>query len=221
MLQTIRLRGSAKTLFPYNFYQDTLAAAAVEFAVKDLFPRAEIQAASANRHHHFPAHHLALEMRIGIILARQIVPVLRKRLVGRKRLQPFFVIVMKAGFVVIDEDRGGDVHSIYKRQALGDAAFLQAGVDLIRDFDEAAPGRHLEPQLLAIAFHIKVRPEKRTLLLLGSCCGYRDLFGPGLTSERHTEAEHTLAGALFFEIPAARMQQIMDRYHPQQAFVVG
>jgi hypothetical protein len=45
---------------------------------------------------------------------------------------------------------------IDQQQALLDAAFLQAAVDLTGDVDEGAPGGHLEPQLLALSFHLKL-----------------------------------------------------------------
>jgi hypothetical protein len=44
---------------------------------------------------------------------------------------------------------------IDQHQALLDTAFLQSAVDLAGDVDEGAPGGHLEPQLLAVAFHLK------------------------------------------------------------------
>ena len=60
---------------------------------------------------------------------------------------------MQAGLVVVDEDRGGDVHGVDEDEPLADAALAEAGLDLGGDVDEAAPGGDVEPELLAEAFH--------------------------------------------------------------------
>src|SRR5574341_2188657 len=48
----------------------------VELPVEDLLPRAKIEPASGDRHHHFPSHHLALQVRVGVVLAGVVVAVL-------------------------------------------------------------------------------------------------------------------------------------------------
>src|SRR5438046_515848 len=45
-------------LFSNDFHQHAFAPPAVEFTVKDLLPRPEIQLAVRDRHHNFPPHHL-------------------------------------------------------------------------------------------------------------------------------------------------------------------
>lgn len=49
-------------------------------------------------------------MGVGVILAGSIVPVLRDWLVRSKLLKPGIVILVQAGFVVVDENGGGDMH---------------------------------------------------------------------------------------------------------------
>jgi len=58
-----------------DFHEGAFAAAAVEFAVEDLFPRAEIEFAFGNGDDDFAAHDLALEMGVGVIFAGAIVTV--------------------------------------------------------------------------------------------------------------------------------------------------
>ncbi len=43
--------------------------AAVEFAVEDLFPRAEVEFVGGDRDHNFTAHNLPFEMRVGVVFA--------------------------------------------------------------------------------------------------------------------------------------------------------
>src|ERR1051325_7487143 len=63
-----------------NLHQHSLLAAPVELAVEDLLPRPEIELAFAHRDHHLATHHLALHVRVGIVLASPVVHILRDRL---------------------------------------------------------------------------------------------------------------------------------------------
>jgi hypothetical protein len=53
--------------------QHPLPPPAIEFAVKDPFPRAKIELAVGHRNHHFAAHHLPLQVRIGIVFTGTVV----------------------------------------------------------------------------------------------------------------------------------------------------
>jgi hypothetical protein len=79
--------------FSDDLNQHPFSTAAVEFAIEDLFPGAEIQFAFGDRGDDLAAHDLALEVSIRIILAGPIVLILRGRRVGRQFLEPNFVIV--------------------------------------------------------------------------------------------------------------------------------
>ena len=63
-------------LFADNFYQNPFAPAAVEFAVENLFPRAEIQFPFRDRHDDFAAHDLAFQVRVSVVFAGAVVMVL-------------------------------------------------------------------------------------------------------------------------------------------------
>ena len=95
-----------------NLYQNAFSAAAVKFAVEDLFPWAEIEFAFGDGDDDFAAHDLALQVGVGVIFAGAIVPVGAGRLVWREFFQPDFVVVMEPAFVVVDEHRRGDVHGV-------------------------------------------------------------------------------------------------------------
>ena len=53
-------------------------------------------------------------------------------------LQPVVEVPVQAGFVVVDEDRGRDVHGVDQAEPLPDAAFAQAVLDLGSDVEIAA-----------------------------------------------------------------------------------
>jgi hypothetical protein len=60
---------------------------------------------------------LPLHVRIGIVLAGVVVAILLKGLMRRQLLEPYAVIVVQAGFVVIDKHRGRNMHGIDQRQS--------------------------------------------------------------------------------------------------------
>ena len=68
-------------LFSDDLHESAFPAATIKFAVKNLLPRAEVQFAFRDCYHNPTAHHLTLQMRIGVVLACPIMVVLRDRFV--------------------------------------------------------------------------------------------------------------------------------------------
>src|SRR5579885_373066 len=64
-----RPRGGGRDSFADDLDQHPLAPPAVELAVENLFPGTEIELALRDGHHHLAAHDLALQMRVGVVLA--------------------------------------------------------------------------------------------------------------------------------------------------------
>jgi hypothetical protein len=89
---------------------------------------------------------------VGIILT-DIVPVTGHRFVGSYFFQPDIIIMMQAGFIVIDENRRGYMHGVAQNQALFDAALPQTFFNFRGYVDKGAPGGDLKPQFFAVAFH--------------------------------------------------------------------
>ena len=85
---------------------------------------------------------------------QELQEVLADWLMRGQSLQPFFVVVRQSGFVVVDKDRSRYVHGVDERQPFADAALKQARFNIGSDVDEGPPGGHLEPEFLAIAFHV-------------------------------------------------------------------
>src|SRR5215467_27854 len=78
---------------PNHLHQHALRPLPIELAVEDLLPWAEIEFAIRYGDDDFPAHDLALVMRVGIVLARAIVRVpLRRRVERCKFLEPAAIV---------------------------------------------------------------------------------------------------------------------------------
>src|SRR5262245_13547187 len=141
------------TLFSDNLYQHPFSPPAVELAVENLLPRTKIELALGNGDDNFAPHHLSFHVRIGIVFAGIVVAILLDRFVGRYFFQPDAVIVMEAGFVVIDKHRRGNVHGIDKHKPFFHTALAKTVFYLRRDIDEGYPCRRIKPDFFAIAFH--------------------------------------------------------------------
>ena len=100
-----RLERWLVSLFPDDLHQHPLRPAAVELAVEDLLPRAEVELALGDGHDDLPAHDLPLHVGVGVVLAGAVVVVGFGRRVERGQLlQPLLVVVVQARLVVVDED---------------------------------------------------------------------------------------------------------------------
>ena len=71
-----------------------------------------------NGNHHFAAHDLAFHVGVRVVFARPVVMVdITGSIERREFLQPFLIIMMQAGFVVVDEDRCGAVRRFLVKYA--------------------------------------------------------------------------------------------------------
>ena len=132
--------------------QHPLAPPPVELAVEDFLPRAEVEIAARDRDNHLPPHHLALQVRVPVVLSRTVVEILRYRLVGRELLQPTFIIFVEAALIVVDEDGRSDMHRVTEQYSFVDSAHFQACLHLRRDVDVRPPGGDVEPKFFSVAF---------------------------------------------------------------------
>ena len=128
---------------PNNLHQHPFPPHSIKFPVKDLFPGSKVQLSVGNRNHDFSSHDLPFHVCIGIVFV-SIVPVLAVRFFGSKFFEPLFEVGVEAGFVVVDEDTGGDVHGVAEQEAFADAGFFETGFDLESDVEEVAAVRGLK-----------------------------------------------------------------------------
>jgi len=157
------MASGSSVLLANDLEKHSLAPAAIEFAVEDLLPGAEVKFASSYGNYHFTAHDLPLHVSVGIVFASVVVAILVDRFVGSEFFKPCRVVAMESSFVVVYEHGSGDVHRIDKNEPLPDAAFMKALFDLSRDVDEGCASWDVEPQLLSITFQA-VSPSSLRLL---------------------------------------------------------
>src|SRR5262249_44805365 len=83
-----------------------------------------------------------------------VVPVAGGRRVERgQALQPRLVVLVQPGLVVVDEDRGGDVHGVAEDQALRYPTLAEGRLDLRGDVHEGHPRRQVKRQVLGDRLH--------------------------------------------------------------------
>src|SRR5690606_7514904 len=88
-----------RALLPDDLDEHALTTKAIELAIEDLLPRAEIQPASRDGDDHFAPHDGPLQMGVRIVLV-PIVLVLAVRFLWREMLEPFLKIAVQPALVV-------------------------------------------------------------------------------------------------------------------------
>src|SRR5262249_53652244 len=97
---------------------------------------------------------LALVVRVAVVLAGAVVVVPgRAGVEGGQPLQPALVVLVQAGLVVVDEDRGRDVHGVDQAQALAHAAFGHHLLHLGGDVHEVHAGRNVHGEVHGVRLH--------------------------------------------------------------------
>ena len=138
----------ASLLLTNNLYKHSLAAVPVELPVKDLFPWAEVEFAFGDGDDDFAAHDLAFEVGVGIVFAGAVVMILGSGSVRGEFFEPDLVIVVEAGFVVVDENRCGYVHRVDEDKPFFDAAFFDEVFDGAGNVDETDPIGNFKGEIL-------------------------------------------------------------------------
>src|SRR5262249_38517814 len=73
--------------------------------------------------------------------------------VRREFLEPDFVILEEARFIIVDEHGGGDVHGVDEAQPFLDATFAHQFLDGVRDVHKFAAAGNLKPKMFRKRFH--------------------------------------------------------------------
>lgn len=140
-------------LFTNNFHENAFSSQSVEFSVKDLLPRTEIQLSFCHGDDDLPTHDGTFEMGVGIVLTGSIVQIKGMRLFRCQVFEPLFEVSMQTAFIVINENAGGDVHRIDEAKPFRNFAFDEAFFHLAGDVAKHATAGYVEPKFLAIRFH--------------------------------------------------------------------
>jgi hypothetical protein len=147
------ISSGSRTLLADDFDEGAFSAAAIEFAVENLFPRPEVEFAVGDGDDNFAAHDLAFKMGIGIVLAGAVVAILGSWRMRRKFFEPDLIIVKQAFLGVVNENGGGDVHGVDEAKALADAAFADQFLNRRCDVHESPAIGNFKPQLLGERLH--------------------------------------------------------------------
>lgn len=129
----------------------SLVALAVELGVEDALPGPQIELAFCDWQRHRLVHQQTLQMRIAIVLSRLMMFIVLAE--GRQLLKPLVDVLNESRFVVIDVDRGGDVHGRDEGQPLLHSTFCDRRFDLRRDVDVVAMLLGVKFEVLGMRLH--------------------------------------------------------------------
>ena len=117
-----------------DLHEHPLRPAAVELAVEDLLPRAEVELPLRDRDHDLAAHHLPLHVGVGVVLAGAVVVVdVRIGIERGELLELDAEVVMQSAVVVVDEEAPRDVHRVHEARSVTPCRSSLAGVvDAVR-----------------------------------------------------------------------------------------
>lgn len=88
-----------------DLHEDAFFTESVELTIENLLPGAKIELSSCHSYYDLTAHDCALEVGVSVVLGA-VVSVLGMGMLRGEFFQPFFKILVQAGFIVVDEDAG-------------------------------------------------------------------------------------------------------------------
>ena len=91
-------------LISNNLNKDPFSSLPIKFAIKNLFPWAEIHLTISYSNNDLPAHYRSFQMGISVVFV-SIMVILRVRFLWGKLFKPDFEVMMQTGFIIIDENR--------------------------------------------------------------------------------------------------------------------
>ena len=138
------MRYSPCGLFANYFDQHPLPPPAIEFPVEYLLPGAEIELSFCHGNDDLPAHHLPLQVPIGIVFTN-VVAILVNRFMGSDRFKPYIEIIMESWLIIVNKHRSSDMHGIHEGESLLDATLIEALLHLRRYVDIPSPRGYIEP----------------------------------------------------------------------------
>lgn len=89
-------------LFADNLDKQPFSTVAVKLVIKNVLPGPKVQMAVGDCDDHLPAHHLTLQVCVGVVFGT-VMSILIVWLFWGQFLQPNLIVVMQAGFVVVDK----------------------------------------------------------------------------------------------------------------------
>ena len=118
-------------LLPDDFDDDSFGALPIEFAVEETLPWAKVDPAIGDRQDDLVMQQEIFEVGIAIVFTCLMMPI--AGIFGCQLLCPFHDVVVKAGFLILDDDRCSEVHGGYQGQPFLDSAFTNDAFDVVGD----------------------------------------------------------------------------------------
>lgn len=149
-------------LLTYDLNQQPLLPLTIKLVIENVLPRAKVKLAIGNCDHHFASHDLALHVRVCIVFAGTVVLVLAMGLFRCQFFQPNLVVMVQAGFIVVDEDASRYMHRRTEREAVLNAALLHQSLDFSLDGHDSPSCGYLHPYLFGQVLHCFLNRRSNT-----------------------------------------------------------
>jgi hypothetical protein len=104
-----------------DFDDDTFGALPIKFAVEEALPGPKVDPAIGDGQDNLVMQQEVFEVGIAVILTCLVMAI--AGMYGCELLCPFHDVAVEAGFLILDDNRCGEVHGGYECQTFLDAAF--------------------------------------------------------------------------------------------------
>ena len=146
-------------LFPYYFNQKPFSTFTVKLIVKNMLPWSQMKLSICNRYNNFTPHDLPFKVCIGIVFI-SIMAILTMGFFRGKFFQPYLIVMVKPGLIIIDKDRCCYMHSVYKYKSILNAAFFCKPLYFIMNRNDSPTLRNIHPYFFSQCFHEKYSIKK-------------------------------------------------------------
>lgn len=136
---------------------DPFGALPIEFAVEEALPRAKVDPAIGDGQDDLVMQQEVFEVGIAVILTCLVMAI--GGIYGCKLLGPFHDVAVEARFLILDDNRCGEVHGRYEGQTFLDAAFTNDAFNVVGDGDDFFSFLCVEGKVGGMGFHETVPPR--------------------------------------------------------------
>jgi hypothetical protein len=117
-----------------DFDDDPFGALPIEFAVEKALPGTKVDPAIGDGQDNLVMEQEVFEVSIAVVLACLVMAI--GGIFGCQLLCPFHDVTVEARFLVLDDDRCGEVHGGYQGQTFLDSAFTNDAFDVVGDGED-------------------------------------------------------------------------------------
>jgi hypothetical protein len=140
-----------------DFDDDPFGALPIEFAVEETLPGTKVDLAIGDGQNYLVMQQEVFEVGIAVVLACLVMAI--AGIFGCQLLCPFHDVAVEAGFLVLDDDRCGEVHGGYEGKTFLDSAFMNDAFDVVGDGDDFFACFGVEGEVGGMGFDETVPPR--------------------------------------------------------------